>query len=113
MLKHEFEIEDEKIASRQPPLRGCVLKHDAEPVFFIGDLQPPLRGCVLKLYVALSVNRLSEAAASARLCVETFICADSAAACNAAASARLCVETLLLLSAVAPLKRSRLCAAVC
>ncbi len=34
-----------------------------------------------------------EAAASARLCVETFVSRSEPGAVNAAASARLCVET--------------------
>ena len=36
-------------------------------------LQPPPRGCVLKLYRYQSAPYLLSAAASARLCVETFL----------------------------------------
>ena len=35
-------------------------------------MQPPPRGCVLKLLVQLTQEKASEAAASARLCVETL-----------------------------------------
>ena len=57
----------------QPPLRGCVLKL-CRAVVGDGDCaQPPLRGCVLKPVVKHSSIQLGKAAASARLCVETFI----------------------------------------
>ena len=56
----------------QPPPRGCVLK----PFFLLMSnmviLQPPPRGCVLKQETNKPKNESSAAAASARLCVETF-----------------------------------------
>ena len=57
----------------QPPLRGCVLKLLQVTKLEQLQLQPPLRGCVLKLATLYSPHQLVlQAAASARLCVETF-----------------------------------------
>ena len=60
------------VVKRQPPPRGCVLK----PFFLLMSnmviLQPPPRGCVLKQETNKPKNESSAAAASARLCVETF-----------------------------------------
>ena len=77
----------------QPPPRGCVLKPDR----WVNDsyiaTQPPPRGCVLKHYVDKDENGRYEAAASARLCVETTRYTLLKDGTLAAASARLCVET--------------------
>ena len=62
---------------------------------FLGREQPPPRGCVLKLLLLMFLVGLSIAAASARLCVETYDDKNDTEINHAAASARLCVETLL------------------
>ena len=80
------------IRPRQPPPRGCVLKLCTFEFFLQFSVQPPPRGCVLKPLIvsptlkdfkqppprgcvlkpsASGVKRKIEAAASARLCVET------------------------------------------
>ncbi len=60
-------------ARRQPPPRGCVLKHQNNKLFLMGGTQqPPPRGCVLKLALEEGIQMFNEAAASARLCVETL-----------------------------------------
>ena len=56
---------------RQPPPRGCVLKLVAVVHLFYLILQPPPRGCVLKQLTLNMYLVLAQAAASARLCVET------------------------------------------
>ena len=57
-------------------------------------LQPPPRGCVLKLYPPRLARGSPNAAASARLCVETKEANSNKFFYQAAASARLCVETV-------------------
>ena len=39
---------------------------------FLGREQPPPRGCVLKQQIVMEMAQKAEAAASARLCVETL-----------------------------------------
>ena len=56
--------------------------------------QPPPRGCVLKHANYRALLNMEKAAASARLCVETMVLALVEMQMMAAASARLCVETL-------------------
>ena len=56
--------------------------------------QPPPRGCVLKQMVMFHLDSTKKAAASARLCVETFAAGALSPPALAAASARLCVETI-------------------
>ena len=56
-------------------------------------LQPPPRGCVLKRDWLWQERIAPEAAASARLCVETKLAPLQRGTLEAAASARLCVET--------------------
>ena len=56
--------------------------------------QPPPRGCVLKHSPHSLRGILRNAAASARLCVETGKELDNQVSSGAAASARLCVETI-------------------
>ena len=60
-------------AFKQPPSRGCVLKLFA--ILKAQKLieQPPSRGCVLKHDLCMDSVFLRNAAAFARLCVETFI----------------------------------------
>ena len=79
----------------QPPLRGCVLKLHKLILFFILLKQPPLRGCVLKRQSSSIKSVHPYAAASARLCVETFFDPLLKIMQTAAASARLCVETAI------------------
>ena len=79
----------------QPPPRGCVLK---QPLMLSGEFkvnrQPPPRGCVLKPFYRPKFYICYHAAASARLCVETFVAEHGHFTDpDAAASARLCVET--------------------
>ena len=95
----------------QPPLRGCVLKLSLNIDWLIFDLQPPLRGCVLKQHGELGEVLRRNAAASARLCVETATAPTKARAFQAAASARLCVETvnILILISVQAAASARLC----
>ena len=57
-------------------------------------MQPPPRGCVLKPLNFRLACLILEAAASARLCVETISRSSLPFFWQAAASARLCVETL-------------------
>ena len=77
-------------------------------------MQPPPRGCVLKPNVNPLYTPRELAAASARLCVETFAKDfDIRKAGQAAASARLCVETNLSSNQRHLFRRSRLRAAVC
>ena len=57
-------------------------------------MQPPSRGCVLKQLRLWQYQALLQAAAFARLCVETRIFGSGAEQSAAAAFARLCVETL-------------------
>ena len=76
-------------------------------------MQPPPRGCVLKHQHAFLALPYYNAAASARLCVETFITNKPVIFIIAAASARLCVETIALSHITILLRRSRLRAAVC
>ena len=64
--------------------------------------QPPPRGCVLKLITSKSINNPKQAAASARLCVETSPVIGVTRDEFAAASARLCVETWILKSKTVP-----------
>ena len=75
--------------------------------------QPPPRGCVLKHLSNLAKSDSISAAASARLCVETDIVSWSLVSPAAAASARLCVETALYAANEEMPKSSRLRAAVC
>ena len=77
----------------QPPPRGCVLKQLSLPLLFLEKVQPPPRGCVLKHWGHFSRVIYTNAAASARLCVETRTLSESEKLTKAAASARLCVET--------------------
>ena len=56
-------------------------------------MQPPPRGCVLKHFGLGTLNKEGDAAASARLCVETIKMKEGSRKTYAAASARLCVET--------------------
>ena len=56
-------------------------------------MQPPSRGCVLKLKPWLENMLNGEAAAFARLCVETIELVQARMQIDAAAFARLCVET--------------------
>ena len=56
---------------RQPPPRGCVLKHDVKTYWNVLSRQPPPRGCVLKRVINPNIQAEDSAAASARLCVET------------------------------------------
>ena len=58
-------------------------------------MQPPPRGCVLKLIAPVIKLPTASAAASARLCVETYGQGKVYLAERAAASARLCVETYI------------------
>ena len=78
-----------------------------------GLAQPPPRGCVLKLYRRLAEIKSANAAASARLCVETRKAEFTVAFKSAAASARLCVETYLGNRQIGKKMSSRLRAAVC
>ena len=57
---------------KQPPPRGCVLKLCERDSGFSFTQQPPPRGCVLKHKPDNRDLKLIIAAASARLCVETF-----------------------------------------
>ena len=57
-------------------------------------VQPPPRGCVLKHLINNLIMNALHAAASARLCVETFYFFLNFKLLQAAASARLCVETV-------------------
>ena len=99
----------------QPPPRGCVLKRDNAfgrlvlnrsrlraavcwnsclfACFLINRWQPPPRGCVLKPWMECFVTWMVNAAASARLCVETSSSFSKHNISCAAASGRLCVET--------------------
>ena len=57
-------------------------------------MQPPPCGCVLKL-LPLPIGEVwLKAAASVRLCVETFVYVVNDEPNSAAASVRLCVETI-------------------
>ena len=56
--------------------------------------QPPPRGCVLKQSISVVTMRPISAAASARLCVETFYLPENGIKRAAAAFVRLCVETI-------------------
>ena len=56
-------------------------------------MQPPPRGCVLKRRIVHKNVMSLDAAASARLCVETLKIIIASYKTKAAASARLCVET--------------------
>ena len=57
-------------------------------------MQPPSRGCVLKHIIAIVQIMKKQAAAFARLCVETTVTNYNMTICKkAAAFARLCVET--------------------
>ena len=75
--------------------------------------QPPPRGCVLKRHIVGKILIKSIAAASARLCVETFNTSANKDKLLAAASARLCVETYLHGDRKMKKFCSRLRAAVC
>ena len=77
----------------QPPPRGCVLKLTACETLEARILQPPPRGCVLKQRRPFVIKKTGNAAASARLCVETDGLFVEEQYFDAAASARLCVET--------------------
>ena len=55
----------------QPPPRGCVLKRFSHCLSPVPYVQPPPRGCVLKRLLIAIVKLKPQAAASARLCVET------------------------------------------
>ena len=114
--------------------RLCV-ETDCWALGYRAERQPPPRGCVLKHQSVYFHQGVYLAAASARLCVETarttqhYIRKESsrlrAAVCwniitsnvvkmlFAAASARLCVETSTLIHPLIGLSRSRLRAAVC
>ena len=61
-------------------------------------MQPPPCGCVLKHAEQSANEKVAEAAASVRLCVETFYTFANNFKNNAAASVRLCVETSSSLS---------------
>ena len=100
-------------------------------------MQPPSGGCVLKRLAKENVDKVLEAAAFGRLCVETvyrfyMIASDHrqppSGGCvlkrvgkiakngtiwRAAAFGRLCVETLNLVGRLTVAARSRLRAAVC
>ena len=76
-------------------------------------LQPPPRGCVLKPFIVCFEWVTVDAAASARLCVETPKADMKLNKEVAAASARLCVETLLGSWSLIRILRSRLRVAVC
>ena len=78
----------------QPPPRGCVLKHCLTYGTLPNRQQPPPRGCVLKPKTFATLASIDKAAASARLCVETFFERFRFLDNAAAASARLCVETI-------------------
>ena len=97
----------------QPPPRGCVLKQQNKNERLNTIKQPPPRGCVLKLFSLIGVNSYANAAASARLCVETIKGLKKGKKVNAAASARLCVETYLHGDRKMKKFCSRLRAAVC
>ena len=60
------------ISYTQPPPRGCVLKQTDQTLTLKPFGQPPPRGCVLKLLIPAPPEFAREAAASARLCVETL-----------------------------------------
>ena len=80
----------------QPPPRGCVLKLYYPQINFDKLRQPPPRGCVLKQEELNAFKEMLEAAASARLCVETLRSSRNInGLIQAAASARLYVETIL------------------
>ena len=61
------------LCREQPPPRGCVLKLNVLTGNFDQLLQPPPRGCVLKPYINRCAFNSGCAAASARLCVETWL----------------------------------------
>ena len=76
--------------------------------------QPPSRGCVLKHHCTRGGFGLVKAAAFARLCVETLLIRLIRRFINAAAFARLCVETQATPQAQEiRIESSRLRAAVC
>ena len=81
------------LGREQPPPRGCVLKLGAPHCGHCQGQQPPPRGCVLKLFHTVKIYITVRAAASARLCVETYRFLLLVPVLMAAASARLCVET--------------------
>ena len=60
------------LCREQPPPRGCVLKQQEKGEKGEVRMQPPPRGCVLKRQDPQVTQFLQgQAAASARLCVET------------------------------------------
>ena len=60
-----------RVRHTQPPLGGCVLKHEYFFKFFTTISQPPLGGCVLKLAIVPKITHSHAPAAFRRLCVET------------------------------------------
>ena len=70
VLKHQY-IDGEQRDTDQPPLGGCVLKHTVEVVLIHCQYQPPLGGCVLKQYRFPLQTAMECPAAFRRLCVET------------------------------------------
>ena len=76
----------------QPPSGGCVLKRGEKAMRKIAYGQPPSRGCVLKRPNGYTTWCKREAAASARLCVETLRNEQVRSNCQAAAFGWLCVE---------------------
>ena len=84
------------LGREQPPSRGCVLKLTCRLIGKIFWGQPPSRGCVLKRKYSYKYMVDEEAAAFARLCVETRCCISCNWTTIAAAFARLCVETSIL-----------------
>ena len=82
---------------KQPPPRGCVLKRE-QKVYFVdrGGLQPPPRGCVLK-HNGVSQTKENIWQPPPRGCVlKQAWGVENGVKFNAAASARLCVETCYL-----------------
>ena len=59
-------------------------------------MQPPSRGCVLKHFQSPITKNNAQAAAFARLCVETKVTKNEDFEKFAAAFARLCVETVVI-----------------
>ena len=72
VLKQE-KLNNPFVLNLQPPPRGCVLKHLKAVDSVKICTQPPPRGCVLKRKSLSMVEKQVNAAASARLCVETAI----------------------------------------
>ena len=70
MLKHHEGCKNYPILE-QPPSGGCVLKLSENDVAHEIYVQPPSGGCVLKLSHYVWLNKLNNAAAFGRLCVET------------------------------------------